>query len=299
MAELPFLCDMVRAFFRGAHRKWVTFAEELAKDGVIAKLSPAQRRRAFMDPTNDVNEGALGMLRVAMRRCPNMSLFGHNARFMMRQNNTVVYLRSLTPIQRTQSRKKTREWARGNLEKSRRLRLADLRFKTAERNAQKVEEQAREAAERRVNEAARLRNVIPILDCSKVGTLKGSELDLQIEWHRAQNVLDPKTRKNLVCRMSKLRVQDKKYVLYGLIGQHRARGRPSNSGSQLAFTAAIGAHPTSTDTLEAASAPRVSLFYYVGWSSRLIACTQIVFVREEPSEWSDLEDEEDEELYHH
>jgi hypothetical protein len=216
-------------------------------------------------PNGRTREGALGMLRVAMRRCPSMSLFGHNARFMMRQNNTVVYLRSLTLIQRAQLRKKTREWALGNLEKSRRLKLADLRFTTAERNAQKVEEQARKAAERRVNEAARLRNVVPVFDCSKVGTLKGSELDLQIEWHRAQNILDPKTQKNLVCGMSKLKVQDKKYVLYGLIGQHRTRSRPSNSErSQLAFTAAIGAHPTSSDTLEAESAPRVSLFDYVG-----------------------------------
>jgi hypothetical protein len=176
----------------------------------------------------------------------------------MRQNNTVTYLRSLTPIQRAQLRKKTREWARGNLEKSRRLKLADLRFKTAERNAQKLEDQACKASERRVHEAARLRNVAPVLDCLHVGALKGAELDLQIEWHRAQNILDPKTRKNIVCGMSKLKVQDKKYVLYGLICRHHARGRSSAMESHCAIVeTAVGAETASAATLEAGSTPRV------------------------------------------
>jgi hypothetical protein len=60
------------------------------------------------------------------------------------------------------------------------------------------------------------------LDEARIGSIKGAELDLQIEWHKRLGVLDPVTEKNIVCGMSKLKVQDKKYVLYGLIHRYKS-----------------------------------------------------------------------------
>jgi hypothetical protein len=75
---------ILAAFFRGVHAKWVVFTSEFVKDSQIAKLSPEQRRKAWLSTTNDVNEGALGMLRIALRRAPNISLFSFNALAVIR-----------------------------------------------------------------------------------------------------------------------------------------------------------------------------------------------------------------------
>jgi len=44
-------------FFEGAVDKWLSFTTEFTADGVIASASSKERRRAYMAPTNDVNEG--------------------------------------------------------------------------------------------------------------------------------------------------------------------------------------------------------------------------------------------------
>jgi hypothetical protein len=60
------------------------------------------------------------------------------------------------------------------------------------------------------------------LNEARIDSMKGAELDLQIEWHKRLGVLDPVTKKNIVCGMSKLKVQDKKYVLYGFIHRYKS-----------------------------------------------------------------------------
>jgi hypothetical protein len=76
--DLPHLPAMIAAFFRGAHAKLDEFVEEFKSDGDIAGLSTEERAAAFLSTTNDVNEGALGMLRVALRKSPNLSLISYN-----------------------------------------------------------------------------------------------------------------------------------------------------------------------------------------------------------------------------
>jgi hypothetical protein len=60
--KLEHFWAILATFFRRARAKWVVFMSEFAKDGQIAKLSPEQRRRAWLSTTNNMNKGALGML---------------------------------------------------------------------------------------------------------------------------------------------------------------------------------------------------------------------------------------------
>jgi hypothetical protein len=94
------LCHLetiLAAFFRGAYEKWETFTEEFSEDAQIPKLSAGQRAMAFLNTTNDCNEGALGMLRIALRRAPNISLFSYNAITMIKQNKVANYFAHLDP----------------------------------------------------------------------------------------------------------------------------------------------------------------------------------------------------------
>jgi hypothetical protein len=81
--KLPHLQGMISAFFHDAHVQWTDFAEDFVEDTQIAKLTSDQRQAAFLNTTNDRNEGALGLLRVAMRHAPNLSLQGFNARMLL------------------------------------------------------------------------------------------------------------------------------------------------------------------------------------------------------------------------
>ncbi|KDQ50350.1 hypothetical protein JAAARDRAFT_200032 [Jaapia argillacea MUCL 33604] len=65
MPNLPDLRTMVVAFFKGALETWERFTTEFLPGGVIANLSEAQREKIFIKPTNDDNEGGLGIARIA------------------------------------------------------------------------------------------------------------------------------------------------------------------------------------------------------------------------------------------
>jgi hypothetical protein len=93
MPRLPHLREATVAFFTGARSTWERFSVEFAKEGTIAHLAASDRLRAFMNTTNDINEGALGAFRVAMRQAPNMTADSHNARTMYKKNETRGFIR--------------------------------------------------------------------------------------------------------------------------------------------------------------------------------------------------------------
>jgi hypothetical protein len=75
--QLTHLLAMIQAFFRGTHTKWLNFVTEFAENGELSKMSKEDRVAAFLSTTNNLNKGALGMLRVALRKMPNLSLQGY------------------------------------------------------------------------------------------------------------------------------------------------------------------------------------------------------------------------------
>ncbi|KZS94798.1 hypothetical protein SISNIDRAFT_439582 [Sistotremastrum niveocremeum HHB9708] len=89
---LPHLSALLVAFFEGALQTWQRFSAEFAHDGTIATLTPAERNRARMHPTNDHNEGALGSFRVTQRANPRLSLLMHNAKAKYKKNRTGRYV---------------------------------------------------------------------------------------------------------------------------------------------------------------------------------------------------------------
>ncbi|KAJ1305890.1 hypothetical protein OPQ81_010610 [Rhizoctonia solani] len=71
-----------------ALKTWERFTSEFNSDGIIAQATPEQRESAWIAPTNDTSEGALGQCRQMLRRAPTMSDEQWNARVMWLRHNT-------------------------------------------------------------------------------------------------------------------------------------------------------------------------------------------------------------------
>jgi hypothetical protein len=228
-SSLPYLPAILGAFFRGAHAKWITFTAEFAQTEQIANLSPAERRAAFLSTTNDVNEGALGMLRVALRKFPNLSLEGYNARMMIRRNNVAGYMRNLSRQAWRFCHDEARRIARNSTERRRRNRLAELRVQKALTNVRERAAKRQKAEEQSAQLEERLAGVHLELDADVISAMKGADLAIQIQLHRRLGDLDPTTGKSVVPPTSKLKVHEKKIVVLELAARRRElHGEVSN-----------------------------------------------------------------------
>jgi hypothetical protein len=61
-SSLPHLSSVLIAFFNGALTTWKQFTAEFQEGGMIDCATSEEKEKAWMPPTNDVNEGALGAL---------------------------------------------------------------------------------------------------------------------------------------------------------------------------------------------------------------------------------------------
>ena len=81
----PHLRSALVAFFKGALETWRLFSRDILNNPKVTGATPEQRYRAFRRPTNDHNEGSLGLLRRTYRSFPRITFGQLNARLMSRQ----------------------------------------------------------------------------------------------------------------------------------------------------------------------------------------------------------------------
>lgn len=89
---MPHFREALVAFLKGASETWSRFTSEFAPGGLIDEATTEEKELAFMPPTNDENEGALGEFRQLMRRQPQLSLVNYNAMAMFFKNNTEAFM---------------------------------------------------------------------------------------------------------------------------------------------------------------------------------------------------------------
>ena len=80
----PHLRPLLVQFFSGALETWKRFTSEFEPGSKISTLTPEERYLAFRRPSNDLNEGSLGILRQMYRSFPNITLRRLNSRLMFR-----------------------------------------------------------------------------------------------------------------------------------------------------------------------------------------------------------------------
>jgi hypothetical protein len=89
---LPSLQPLLVAFFGGALTTWERFTSEFAPGSPIDLASAEDKEKAWMPPTNDVNEGALGSYRLYIRKKPTTTIEQYNALAMFNFNNTEAFM---------------------------------------------------------------------------------------------------------------------------------------------------------------------------------------------------------------
>ena len=194
--DLPHLRDLLIAFLVESRVAWVRFSFELTNpEGPIALATPAQKKRAFMESSNDQCEGSFANFRQTARRNPTMSLVQYNARQMYKINRTHEYIRTLSPEMRTFLRRITRQQDESGANRDSKLRLARHKEQIV---VDKVEKD-RVTAEQKQAAIDEVNRVSPILTIDeldfRLGEPRASELymsvaklDMQLKWQRMYGV---------------------------------------------------------------------------------------------------------------
>src|SRR6266540_716700 len=90
--DLPYLKELLVAFFTGADETWTRFTSEFAPGGLIDAATTEERDLAWMPATNDENEGALGSFRKLIRQQPQLTMQAYNGLTMFFRNNTELFM---------------------------------------------------------------------------------------------------------------------------------------------------------------------------------------------------------------
>ncbi|EIW78064.1 hypothetical protein CONPUDRAFT_75796 [Coniophora puteana RWD-64-598 SS2] len=180
---LPHLSGTLTAFLQGALSAWERFSSEFHEDGDIASLSAIERENAWMPATNDVNEGALGAMRVHQIKNPSATMLQFNALTTYKRNDTHAFMQTFTPSQHLFVKEKARQLDSAGIEKKRRRELVEHKAHLAAVNRQRQEK----SAQTRKNKKNRLDALELILDERKLETLTGPQLGDQWDLHRRRN----------------------------------------------------------------------------------------------------------------
>ncbi|KAF8869688.1 hypothetical protein BD779DRAFT_1614354 [Infundibulicybe gibba] len=200
--SLPDLEGCLISCFEGALETWGRFSTEFTAGGTISRLTEGEKQRAWIPATNDHNEGALGGLRQALRRAPNMSLTSYNSWTMYKRNDTSSFVSTvLTPADHAFTRREARRLNTMGLEKQQRQRQAQC-------DQEAVDEKHKRDIERKKKvdaQEAALDGIVPELDVEVIrnagGRFSVSQITSQINWHRRHDKHIPS--KTVIQRMRK------------------------------------------------------------------------------------------------
>ena len=78
-SQYPHLRSALVAFFEGALEGWERFTRDVLDNPKLSAATPEQRYKAFRRPANDLNEGALGLMRRTFRNFPRITFGQLNA----------------------------------------------------------------------------------------------------------------------------------------------------------------------------------------------------------------------------
>jgi cation transport regulator ChaB len=95
MPSLTHIKPLLVVFFKAALETWKRFTPEFQEGGMIAQLTPEEKKKAHRPPTNDHNEGALGHFRLKLRLKPGMSMHYYNALAMFKSNDTAIFVQQM------------------------------------------------------------------------------------------------------------------------------------------------------------------------------------------------------------
>src|SRR6266498_3121473 len=175
--NLPYLKELLIAFFTGADETWTRFTSEFAPGGLIDTATTEEWNLAWMPATNDENEGALGSFRKLIRQQPQLTMQGYNGLAMFFCNNTQLFMEA--KFTKDEDYKFLLKLARetGSGEQAWRQAGVDHRDDKQHRLLEKRKKRQDQAQKN----AERIAGIAIILDKEIVSNLKGNSLMDQIK----------------------------------------------------------------------------------------------------------------------
>ncbi len=192
---LPHIPELMQAFCTGALSTWDRFTSEFDVNGALASATPEDIERAWMEATNEINEGNFGELRQGAKGSPTTSLPYHNALKMYKKNGTSYYLRALSPAERRGIRVIVRADDGSGKNRAEKLKIIEHMAAVTAQNKKK----ARIRTDRIERAKEAVANTIAILSLAEFdaavakgaradGYLTVPALDLQLDWHLANGI---------------------------------------------------------------------------------------------------------------
>ncbi|KAJ6632369.1 hypothetical protein B0H10DRAFT_2206734 [Mycena sp. CBHHK59/15] len=206
--------ELLIAFLTGALETWERFTTEFE---AAKKLSPEDRRRAFMRATNDANEGKLGEARRAFRNAPSLSIDAFNSRAMYRTNNTANFIAAkFGPEDEKFLRKTQREEDSSGRGAHMRIIQADAEQQL--QDTKKGKDLVREA--NTVKRKAEIDGVRLVFDIDEILRSPGNAktVVLQLKWHKRHDTTIPNV--NTINKLSK---DDKVKLLVEVVTRYLLR----------------------------------------------------------------------------
>jgi hypothetical protein len=140
---------------------------------LIDEATSEEKELAWMPPTNDVNEGALGSFRVLLRRQPQLSLVQFNAQTMYTRNDTEAFMKKKFESEdQLYIRQLVRENDSKSTEKQKRMDMIEHAQAKANKRLAATKKRKKNAQEK----ADRVASVRLIFDKAEVSKLKGQRL---------------------------------------------------------------------------------------------------------------------------
>ncbi|KAJ7056037.1 hypothetical protein C8F01DRAFT_1234071 [Mycena amicta] len=180
--DVPHLREIFIAFLRGAQETWIRFSSEFAPGGVIDGLSPSLRKHVYLNPTNDVNEGALGEFCVRKRQKETLTITVNNGLSMHKRNETSKFVDAFFEAEdHVWVMREARKYQAEGHEKKWRMEQAEFEVKmVAMKRERRAVRQEKDRLKAVVVDATEL-----VTDDEKLGKMTGKQMNLQIDKLRA------------------------------------------------------------------------------------------------------------------
>ncbi|KAF9645629.1 hypothetical protein BDM02DRAFT_3262776 [Thelephora ganbajun] len=190
----PDLEGALIAFFQGALNKLEKFTEEFKEGSPLSKATPEEHWLAFRQPTNDRNEGSLGLLRCMYRRFSNIKFGQLNARLMSKSvlgsllNNVRLnpdvhgYMKNMSDDRRCHLRGAARKVDQSHAFSNFREEYANANDANMARKQAATDQKKKNTDER----LKKLREFRPILNLKgkTIESARVEHMKTQLRWHR-------------------------------------------------------------------------------------------------------------------
>jgi hypothetical protein len=93
--ELPYVREMITMQFKGCAQGWCQFMSEFVCEGPINNLPDSLQRLVAIPAINNVNEGILGLMRIATRFHPNISTSNFSAHERVWRNDMENFIQKV------------------------------------------------------------------------------------------------------------------------------------------------------------------------------------------------------------